>query len=284
MNRSSRTAFPAALAAMALAGLLAALPAAPAVSPAFAAEGAFDPSQSDAKAVEIAGKILADIGAPAWEKVRYVKFRYSKVQGDEVREERTHYWDRQTGRSRLETYTAKTKTPVVVVVDPKTDKGEVMLGSETLTGESADRFLGEASKYLGDDSLWLSTPFRLKEPGAQLRYEGEKVAGPLAYDMITAKFENSPDVRYRFYVNRNTGKIDSMAFVLKGRNVTPVAFDWVEWTEIDGMKFSLRKTQTGGEVDIVLDGIEVFPNLPDTVFTSTAPIDPSLVTRTASGR
>ena len=274
MNRSSRRY--SAVTALALVSTLA--------FPALAATGGFDPSQSDEKAVQLADKVLKDIGAAAWEKVRYVRFRYSKVQGDERREERTHYWDRASDRSRLETFTAKTRTPVVVVVDHKDKTGEVTLDGQPLTGETADRYLSEAIKYFGDDALWLNTPFRLKEPGAQLRYEGEKVAGPLAYDMITARFENSPDVRYRFYVNRNTGMIDSMAFVLKGRNVTPVAFDWVDWTDMSGMKFSLRKTQTGGEVDIVLDGIEVYQSLPEAVFTSAAPLDPSLVTRTASGK
>jgi hypothetical protein len=105
--------------------------------------------------------------------------------------------------------------------------------------------------------------------------------GSITYDMIIASFEDSPEVRYKFYVNRQTKVVDTLAFVLKGRNVTPVAFDWAEWTDVSGMKFSLRKSQPGGEVQIVLDSIEVFTELPEAVFTSTEPFDAASLTAAA---
>lgn len=234
---------------------------------------AFDPSQSDEKAVAIADAVLKTIGAETFNTVRFLKFRYTKMQGEEVREERVHIWDREARRTHLEAPTSKTRKPVVVVVDLQSGQGQATLDGQPLTGESGDKFISDARKYFNEDVLWLVTPFRLKEPGAKLRYEGEKVAGPVAYDMITASFEDSPDVKFRFYVNRQTKMIDTLAFVLKGRNVTPVAFDWSDWKDVSGMKFSLRKSQAGGEVQIVLDGVEVFSALPETVFTSTEPFD-----------
>ena len=234
---------------------------------------AFDPSLSDEKAVAIADEVLKTIGAETFSKVRFLKFRYTKMQGEEVREERVHIWDREARRSHLEAPTSKTRKPVVIVIDHKTGQGQATVDGQPATGESGDKLMADAKKYFNEDILWLVTPFRLKEPGAKLRYEGEKVAGPVTYDMITASFEDSPDVKFRFYVNRQTKMVETLAFVLKGRNVTPLAFDWSDWTSVSGMKFSLRKSQAGGEVQIVLDGIEVFSDLPETVFTSTEPFD-----------
>ncbi len=253
-----------------------------ALAPGLSAQSAaFDPSQSDEKAVGIADQVLKTIGGETFNKVRFLKFRHTKLQGEEVREERVHIWDRETRRSHLEAPTTRTRKPVVVILDHQTGQGQATIDGQPATGESGDKLIADARKYFNEDILWLVTPFRLKEPGAKLRYEGEKVAGPVAYDMITASFEDSPDVKYRFYVNRQTKMIDTLAFVLKGRNVTPVAFDWADWTDVSGMKFSLRKSQPGGEVQIVLDGVEVFSDLPDTVFTSPSPFDASSLTAAA---
>ena len=241
------------------------------------APAGFDPSQSDAKAIEIADAVLEAIGADAWSEVRFLKFQYSKVQGEKILSQRTHYWDRKIGRSRLEAETSKTKRKAVVIVDHETKAGEAAIDGKPVAEAQSGKIIQNALKYWLEDSLWVITPFRLKEPGSRLRYEGEKVAGPITYDMITAQFVDNPEVKYRFYVNRDTKMFDSMAFVLKGRNVTPVAFNWVEWSDIAGMKFSLKKNQSGGEVDILISDIEVFDSMPATAFTSTAPLDSSEV-------
>ena len=60
-----------------------------------------------------------------------------------------------------------------------------------------------------------------------------------------------------------------------------MAFDWADWTDVSGMKFSLRKSQPGGDVQIALDSIAVFPELPETVFTSPEPFDASTLTAAA---
>ena len=252
-----------------------------AMSGGLGAQAAFDPSQSDEKAVAIADQVLKAIGGATFDKVRFLKFRYTKVQGEEVIEDRIHIWDRDAKRSHLETFTTKSRKPVVVVVDHATGQGQATLEGQPLSGENGDKIVADAKKYFNEDVLWLVTPFRLKEHGAKLRYEGEKAAGPVTYDMIVASFEDSPEVKYKFYVNRQTKLVDNLAFVLKGKNVTPVAFDWADWTDVSGMKFSLRKSQPGGDVQIALDSIAVFPELPETVFTSPEPFDASTLTAAA---
>jgi hypothetical protein len=105
---------------------------------------AFDPSQSDEKAVTIADQVLKTIGSEAFGKVRFLKFRYTKVQGEEVVEERVHIWDRETKRSHLETFTTKTRKPVVVIVDHATGQGQATLEGQQLTGENGDKIVADA--------------------------------------------------------------------------------------------------------------------------------------------
>lgn len=238
------------------------------------APAAFDPSDSDEKAIEIADRVLAALGGSTWEKVHFIKFTYLLMQGETRRQERTHYWDRVKDRYRMEG-PSRTHKPVVAVVDHKTGNGKASLDGQLLFDDKAQKFIDIASKSFLDDSLWLLLPFRLKDPGARLRYDGEKLAGPVTYDMITLRLPDTPNAKYRFYINRATNLIDSLAVVPKGANVSPVAFQWVDWEDVDGLKFSLRKTQSGGDVEIVLEGVQVFDSLPEAVFTSAMPLNNS---------
>src|SRR4030095_15123957 len=121
--------------------------------------------------------------------------------------------------------------------------------------------------------------FKLKDPGARLRYEGELKAGPVTYDKILLSFDDgiglTPKDKYWLYVNRANDTIERWSYVLTNDppGTTPVAWDWAEWQNVGGMKLALKKTQAGGEVEILLENVQTFDTLPETVFTSTAPVD-----------
>jgi hypothetical protein len=122
-------------------------------------------------------------------------------------------------------------------------------------------------------------PFKLKDPGVRLRYEGEIKAGPITYDKIMVTFDEGNELpskdRYWLYVNRADHLVERWSYVTEGQgaNSSPIAWQWEDWKEIGGLKLSLRKTQPGGDMDIVLENVQVFENMPDAVFTSTAPVD-----------
>jgi hypothetical protein len=128
----------------------------------------------------------------------------------------------------------------------------------------------------------------LKEPGVRLRYEGEIKAGPVTYDKILVTFDDTgrtPGDRYWLYINRDTNKVERWSYVLRGQgsSASPTAWQWVDWTEASGLSYAMRKTQADGEVDIVIENVEVFDSLPETVFTSTTPLQTE-ATAAASGQ
>lgn len=249
---------------------------APAPAPAAPAP-AFDPSKSDEKAIAIVDKVLASMGGAAYAKTPFVKFTFLVRQGETRRAARTHYWDKFGQRSRMEGSSRDGKA-VVAVVDHRTRQGQATLDGQLLFGEDAAKFVDSAYKNLINDTYWLFMQFKLKDPGVRLRYEGELKAGPVTYDKVLVTFDDGIGLtskdRYWLYVNRDTGTVERWSYVLEGQgaNTTPVAWQWEDWKEIGGMKLATRKTQSGGEVDIVLENVEVFDTLPDTVFTSTAPV------------
>src|SRR5260370_40916492 len=57
----------------------------------------------DAKAEQIARDMMQAMGGEdAWQKAHFVRFDFRVIAGNKVQAERSHLWDKQTGRYRLE--------------------------------------------------------------------------------------------------------------------------------------------------------------------------------------
>jgi len=239
---------------------------------------AFDPSKSDEKAIAIADKVYASMGGAAWAKARYLKFSFVVKRGDARPVQRTHYWDKNAQRSRMEGPSRDGK-PVVAVVDHTTKQGQATLDGQQLADADLKKYTDIAYGTLINDSYWLFMQFKLKDAGARLRYEGELKAGPITYDKILLSFDDgiglTPKDKYWLYVNRATNVIERWSYVLTNDppGTTPVAWEWTDWQDTGGMKLAMKKAQAGGEVEILLENVQVFDTLPDTVFTSTAAVE-----------
>ena len=239
---------------------------------------AFDPSKSDEKAIVIADKVFAAMGGQAWAKTRFLKFSFVVKRGETRPVQRTHYWDRTAQQSRMEGPSRDGK-PVVAVVDHTTKKGQATLDGQLLFDTDAKKYTDIAYSTLINDSYWLFMQFKLKDAGARLRYEGELKAGPVTYDKILLSFDEGIGLtskdKYWLYVNRATSMIERWSYVLTSDppGTTPVAWEWTDLQEVGGMKLAMKKTQAGGEVEILLENVQVFDTLPETVFTSTAAVN-----------
>lgn len=248
----------------------------------------FDPSRSDEMAITIADKVAKAMGgSETWDKAAFIKFTFVMLQGELRLAERTHYWDKASGRSRMEG-PSKDKKNVIAIVDHATKSGQAAIDGQLLLDDDAKKFIELAYSNLVYDSYWAFMQFRLKEPGVRLRYEGEIKAGPVTYDKILVTFDDSgltPGDRYWLYINRDTSKVERWSYVLRGQgsSASPTAWQWVDWTEAKGLSYAMRKTQADGEIDIVIENVAIYDSLPETVFTSTAPLQDE-ATASASGR
>jgi hypothetical protein len=256
-----------------------AAPQAPAASaPAAQPPGAFDPSKSDEKAVAIADQVIAAMGGQAaWDKLRFVKLTFAVKQGEKRLGVRTHYWDKHGRRSRMEGPTKEGKS-LVAVVDHATRQGQAAVDGQLLFEADSKKYVDLAYGNLINDTYWLFMPFKMKDPGVRLRYEGGVPENKPIYDKIMLSFDDGTGLtskdRYWLYVNRTDHMIERWSYVLQGQgqSASPTAWQWVDWTTVGGLKVSTRRTQDGGEVDIVLENVEALDTLPETVFTTTAPV------------
>lgn len=241
-----------------------------------AAEGG--PVTADGKALQVAERTLAAMGGQeAWDATRFLSFDFFGF--------RTHHWDRHAGRHRLEGTTRDGDEYVVLLdlaSDPESRRGRAFLNGEELAGEAAAEWLERAWGAWVNDTYWLVMPYKLRDPGVILAYEGEETIGDRPHDVLKLTFEGvglTPGDTYRAYFDRETGLMSRWSYHLEGWEAErePTAWDWLDWQEYVHQKGEImlsplrRKVDDGDERS--LGPIRVYDELPDSVFTSPAPVE-----------
>jgi hypothetical protein len=256
------------LSCLALAGTLAAASLA-------AQPPAFDPSRSNAKSMAIADEVMKALGGgEAWQQTRFLRFDFGVEAEGKARPPRSHWWDRQTGRYRLEGRTPE-GDPYVVLMNLHTKQGSAWLKGAKLEGEEAKKYLERAFGAWTNDTYWLLVPYKLKDGGVVLGYDGEEKKGDDAWDKVVLTFDNvglTPKDKYWLFVNRRTHLIDRWDFVLKGEKTPPTTFEWKGWKRYGGIMLSPERVDPAKGTKILFPVLDAPKSMPDAVFTSNAPV------------
>lgn len=224
---------------------------------------------ADARAAEVAERVMQALGGrDAWDATRFLRFEFAG--------RRTHHWDKHTGRHRLEGRTQDGKA-FVVLHDLATREGRAWLDGQPVEGEEAKQLLERAYGAWINDTYWLLMPYKLRDPGVNLVYDGEETLDGQTYDKLVLTFQNvglTPGDRYWAYVNRATGLMDRWAYLLEDqpRDAAPTAWLWQGWQEHGRIQLAPTRRQVGGDRTLELGGIAVPDTLPDSVFTSPEPV------------
>lgn len=226
-------------------------------------------TDSDPEAVAIANQVLEALGGEdAWQETRYIRFTF--VRGDE---RLTLTWDKWTGRYRLDAKTEEGQ-PFVVLMNVNTGKGEVYLDRRPLSGEEREKYLARAHRMWAGETYWLLMPYKLKDPGVELRYEGEETLDGSVYDVLHVSFENvglTPGDQFWAYIHRETHLMDKWRFVLESGYEGE--FWWRDWERYGDILLSRIRETPEGQVAIRMEDIVVTQTLPDRVFISPKPVE-----------
>ncbi len=156
---------------------------------------AFDPEKSDVIAVEIADETIeAHGGMENWNNTHYISWNFLGV--------RDLIWDKYTGNVRIDFPGEKS----TYLININQDTGRVKIGDRELTkADSLDKYIEKGKQIWVNDSYWLVFPFKLKDPGVQLKYAGQDTTktGQTA-DVISLTFEKvgfTPQNKYKAYVD-----------------------------------------------------------------------------------
>jgi hypothetical protein len=187
---------------------------------------------ADAKAVAVADKVMHSLGgADAWNGLHYLRFDFAVDRGGKTLVRRAHTWDKWTGQYRFEA-TGKEGEAIVVLMNVNTREGSAFVKGKKVEGEGLKKHLDDAYASWVNDSYWLLMPYKMKDPGVILAYDGAETKGSDTWDKVRLTFDNvglTPKDKYWAFVNRKTGLVDRWDFVLKGENKPPSSFAWKNW-------------------------------------------------------
>lgn len=224
---------------------------------------------SDDRAVAIAERVMDAMGGQeAWQGTRYIRFNFFGF--------RLHHWDRQTADHRLE---GKSREGDEYVVLHNVDRreGRVWVNGEELSGDDKAQWLENAYGAWINDTYWLAMPYKLRDPGVTLTYDGEEEIDGTVYDKLLLTFDNvglTPGDRYWAYVNRDTGLMDRWAYHLESyeEDQAPTAWKWLDWQRYGKVLFSPRRVKVDDGSERQLGELAVFDELPASVFSSPEPV------------
>jgi hypothetical protein len=190
-------------------------------------------TQQDPKAVEIAQSMMRAMGGQdAWNAVHYLRFDFKVVAGGETKASRSHLWDKQTGRYRLE------QGNKVVLMNLADKQGAVYVDGKKLEGADAVKALEATYGAYINDFYWLAMPWKWMDQGVNLKYLGRKPQGD-AVELTFGKVGLTPGDRYQAYVSPASHLMTHWEYTLQSG--TKGSWDW-QYGDHDGIKLASTHT------------------------------------------
>ncbi len=221
-------------------------------------------AQSDERAIEIAERTMETMGGEeAWNNTRYISWKFFG--------RNLHVWDKWTGRHRIERQ-SRDGDAMVMLINTNDWNGRVWRNGEEVTDpdDLAAQLNGAMRSWI-NDGYWIFMPYKLRDPGVTLRYVGEKAMedGRMA-NVVELTFEEvgvTPNNKYEVFVANDTGLVEQWSHWTNRDDPEPrFTNEWSGWQQFGNIMLS---TNRGRDADWE---IQVFDDLPDSVFTDPAPL------------
>ncbi len=220
----------------------------------------FDLEGSDKSAIEIADRVMQELGGRKnWDNTRYVTWKFFG--------RRMHVWDKWTGDIRVEAGDR------VTLMNIHSRKGKVWEKSVEITNpDSLAKRLDQGMSAWINDSYWVFMPYKLKDSGVTLTYNGEgKTEDGREAHMLQLTFKNvgkTPQNKYDVCVDKETYMVTQWSYYRDASDKEPrFTMPWKNWQKMDNIMLS---DDRGGRKH---SDIAVFAKLPKSVFESPNPVD-----------
>lgn len=224
----------------------------------------------DAKASAIADRVLTAMGGKkAWDETRFLRFRFAGF--------RNHWWDKWSGRHRVE-FTNRQNEHFVIVENVNTREGKAWKNGVELVGEEGKKAVEAAYATWINDTYWLLMPYKLRDPGVRLAYDGEEVIDGVVYDKLHLSFQQvglTPGDQYWAYINRQTNLMDRWGYILEDfpKDRPAELWTWTGWAKYGNILLAPNRknvTKPENQRELPLDNLAVLASIPDSVFTEPA--------------
>ncbi len=226
---------------------------------------AFDPAQSDPKAVEVVDAAVAALGgAERWEALKELTFGVIYKDGEAVKAEFSHSWDRWNGRHywvAVDMTTTGGKAEDVKRMQVKHDLFDadatpwVAYDGQPLSRAQGAEQAKRAKESLMQDLYFLTIIYKLKDPGvrlaidnAEVTVEGSETCRP-SCTSIRVTFDPAVG-KDTWYVNyNNETKLPQV--IERKMGAGRIGYELQGWSEAGGLKWPQRLQNLGLRTEVV---------------------------------
>jgi len=233
--------------------------------------------RADAKAATVAAQLDQALGGQStWESIPYVRFDFVIMQGGKEAARFRHWWDKRRGFDRVEGPDDKGRiVGAIVNLHDRTGK--------SFTAGLADRDSSDIAAHVKDsyerwvnDSYWLMMPFKLRDPGTNLKYSSMK-KGPdgVEWDVLELTFDKGVGLtsgdHYWLYVNRKTHLMDKWDYLLESMKPPAHSATWEGWQKVGPVRLSTMHHFEGKPAFLQFQNVAVPASIDESVFTDARP-------------
>lgn len=188
-------------------------PTAAAANGAYPAADGFDMAGSDARALALADQVMAKMGG-------YAAWQQTRLLGWDFLDGSYQLWDKQTGDFRWQ------KDDLVALYNLGTKQGQVYrAGQDISASPEGQKMLSRMYPIWVNNSWWLLMPFKLKDSGVTLTYQGPgRLMSGQPAEVLNMTFKNvgvTPDNKYEVLINPQTQLVEEWAYFPKATDAQP---------------------------------------------------------------
>ncbi|NUM81349.1 hypothetical protein HUU42_11130 [bacterium] len=228
---------------------------------------------ADSASLAIANQMMEAMGGQkAFNDARYIRFDFVVARRRVPSVRHAHLWDKWTGRYRVEGKMRDGKSYAVLFNDVNKKSGEAYLDSQKVTADSTlQKQLDYGYGRFINDTYWLIMPWKIKDPGVTLKYEGSsKDESGIEHDIVHLSFSDvglTPKDHYWVYINKTTHLMDRWKFVLNGDSTETGDYLWEEWKDFNSIKLSVLKSAMAADNFIRMENVSVSDAIDESLFT-----------------
>ena len=224
---------------------------------------------SDPKALAIADQVMQALGGKKrWDGLVGLRWTFGTSVNDTVRSSRRHAWNKHAGWHRVEGKTRAGQS-FCFIHHVGTDQGMAWMDGVPIEGDSLQKLLKRANSLWINDTYWMLMPYKLRDPGVTLKYEGETREGGAVYDKLALTFANvgeTPGDHYWVFVNRLDPRVQRWEMVLQSDQPPPRMYTWEGWEPHGGLWFPTAHRQD--KVNVFTNAVETVKEFRPTEFTA----------------
>lgn len=193
----------------------------------------FDLAGSDARAIEVADRVMAAMGGRRrWDRTRVIAWNFLG--------RRRLMWDKHGNAVRIE-YLEGPALDVALHLD--TLAGRAWRdGIELTDAAELASLLDAARAHWINDSYWLVMPYKLKDSGVTLKHMGERSQSGREFDLLELTFRDvgvTPQNRYEVWVSRDRALVERWSWFENAADPQPrFTLPWDDWRSYGGILLS----------------------------------------------